>query len=30
MIIIFYMGKIKGIYAASMSLFNEDLSLNIQ
>ena len=29
MIIIFYMGKIKGIYAASMSLFNEDLSLNI-
>ena len=23
------MGKIKGIYAASMSLFNEDLSLNV-
>jgi len=28
MIIIFYMIKIKGIYAASMSLFNQDLSLN--
>ena len=24
------MGKIKGIYAASMSLFNKDLSLNIE
>ena len=24
------MGKIKGIYAASMSIFNKDLSLNIE
>ena len=30
MTIIFYMGKINGIYAASMSLFDEDLSLNVK
>jgi 4-hydroxy-tetrahydrodipicolinate synthase len=30
MIIIFYMRKINGIYAASMSLFDKDLSLNIK